>query len=234
MPNYDLDQAINDIRETVAEWSENQKHRGPGYGPRALIILAVYEVELCENADRVNYWCYDRFYAESFADSAKHHWDVHRLYADVIASKLKAGAWLFEDERNFAAAVLSGEASAPRKPKANKLEDKFSRNLLILSCINFLVEDYGLNRFRNDAKKSKSPDAPSIVSEAFELAGHHDVTPSTIKGVLQNKQLAPWLEKLNKARTGGSLKARVLAAEYKAATNSSASLYAKFGGLSRQ
>jgi len=97
-----------------------------------------------------------------------------------------------------------------------------------------LHTEHGLARFRVEGKATDKPDGPSIVSEAFALAGHHEVTPGAIKGVLQNRDFAAWADKLHRAKNGASLKKSVSAALLSRNLERDLAKYAELGGLSRQ
>lgn len=200
MSDISLQDDIDLINEVAADWRQSHSKKNSGYGPRALILSSLCAVDLLDVESDHSYWQYDPFYADMLAREARGHWDVHRMYRNVIASKIKAGVELFEEEKIFAAEMLTDPDNRPKMPGRNKIEDNFTRNLLILAFLEVLVEEHNLSPFRSDAKKDPAFDAPSIISEAFKKAGDHSVSYNMIKGVLQNKELEVWRGRLLKLK----------------------------------
>lgn len=234
MADPHLADSLKVMRETIADWSQSHSKKSEGYGPRALIVMAIFDVDLQESESGEYFWAYDPYISEHLHREALAHWDTFRMYSDIIASKIKCGVRLQKLERDFAARVLSGELTSPRKPKANKIEDNFSRNLLILACVNSLVEDHLIARFPSETRRSNKTDASTLVSEAFCQTGHHEVTPSAVKGVLQNKKVLSWVSKLEGARREPvRLIKHLKFQELRHAHEAIESFYAEIGALSQ-
>ncbi|GAA6181070.1 hypothetical protein NBRC116594_25080 [Shimia sp. NS0008-38b] len=199
MTNSKLADIQRYIDGEVLEYVEEAKEQSE-FGPRHLLAQQIFKVRLTPEAAQSAQFYDEGRYAEAFYWEAEEHWDIERLYRQVVSTKVDLAHPLNEWERRFITRVLGGDWEPKIKRKrGSAFEENWDRNFFIVLLLVELRDNFHIRPTRNDEKKHSCADSEKrgqdIISAAFIKAGRHEVTPKAVKSTWVNKEVRKWAQR---------------------------------------
>lgn len=134
---------------------------------------------------------FDRHHGELLANLALSDRDAFDLVLFIARTHVIAGVAIPSALSDVIASYLAGQFVPPKAKRGVPLSKNTERDLFIIWLIEELEEDFGILPTENAerSQNSRQPaSASSIISNAFQKAGRHEVTVRSVREVWSNKR----------------------------------------------